>query len=139
MANEIRVALVGVGVMGSKYANMIVSGQVKNMVLSGVVARNPQAQEWARALVGAKGQPSVYVDVTEMYEHADEFDAVLIVTPHQTHEEIAVRAFELGKHVLCDKPAGVTIGQAERMTAASEKYNKVYGMIFHQRLYIEFD
>lgn len=138
MANEIRVALVGVGVMGSKYANMIVSGQVKNMVLSGVVARNPQAQEWAKSLVGAKGQPSVYTDVAEMYEHADEFDAVLIVTPHQTHEEIAVRAFELGKHVLCDKPAGVTIGQAERMTAASEKYNRVYGMIFHQRLYAKY-
>ena len=30
MADKIRVAIVGVGVMGSKYADMIVSGEVKN-------------------------------------------------------------------------------------------------------------
>jgi len=55
--------------------------------------------------------------------------------PIVSNEEIAVRAFELGKHVLCDKPAGATIGQAQNMTAASKKYDRVYGMIFHQHRY----
>ena len=136
MTDKIRVALVGVGVMGSKYADMIVSGEVKNMVLTGVVARNPKAQEWAATLVNAEGlHPNVYRDVDDMFVHADDFDAVIIVTPHKTHEEIAVRAFELGKHVLCDKPAGATIGQAQNMTASAKKYDKVYGMIFHQHRY----
>lgn len=136
MTDKIRVALVGVGVMGSKYADMIVSGEVKNMVLTGVVARNLKAQEWAAILVNAEGlHPNVYRDVDDMFAHADDFDAVIIVTPHKTHEEIAVRAFELGKHVLCDKPAGATIGQAQNMTAASKQYDKVYGMIFHQHRY----
>lgn len=136
MTDKIRVALVGVGVMGSKYADMIVSGEVKNMVLSGVVARNPKAQEWAATLANSEGvRPNIYVDVDDMFAHADDFDAVIIVTPHKTHEEIAVRAFELGKHVLCDKPAGATIGQAQNMTASAKKYDKVYGMIFHQHRY----
>lgn len=136
MTDKIRVALVGVGVMGSKYADMIVSGEVKNMVLAGVVARNPKAQEWAASLVNSEGvRPNIYTDVDDMFAHADDFDAVIIATPHKTHEEIAVRAFELGKHVLCDKPAGATIGQAWNMTAASKKYDKIYGMIFHQRRY----
>lgn len=133
---KIRVALVGVGVMGSKYADMIVSGQVNNMVLAGVVARRPEAKEWAASLVSSEGRrPNIYADVDDMFMHADDFDAVIIVTPHKTHEEIAVRAFELGKHVLCDKPAGATIGQAQDMTAAAKKYDRVYGMIFHQRRY----
>lgn len=136
MTDKIPVALVGVGVMGSKYAAMIVSGEVKNMVLAGVVARNPKAQEWAASLVNAEGlPPNIYADVEDMFAHAEEFDAVIIATPHKTHEEIAVRAFALGKHVLCDKPAGATIGQAQNMTAASKKYDRVYGMIFHQHRY----
>lgn len=139
MADKIRVAIVGVGVMGSKYADMIVSGEVKNMVLTGIVARNPKAREWASALVTAEGiRPNIYKDVDDMFAHAEEFDAVIIVTPHKTHEEIAVRAFELGKHVLCDKPAGATIGQAQNMTAASKQYAKVYGMIFHQHRYSKY-
>ncbi len=136
MADKIRVALVGVGVMGSKYADMIVSGEVKNMVLTGVVARNPKAKAWAEALVDPSGMhPNIYADVDELFAHADDFDAVIIATPHKTHEEIAVRAFALDKHVLCDKPAGATIGQARNMTDASKKYDRVYGMIFHQHRY----
>lgn len=132
MSETVRAAIVGVGVMGSKYAQMIVSGHVKNMVLAGVVARNPKAKEWAATLAGA---PAIYNDVDDMFSHADEFDAVIIVTPHKSHEEIAVRAFELGKHVLCDKPAGATIGQAQHMTEVSKQYERIYGMIFHQRKY----
>jgi predicted dehydrogenase len=134
MADNVRIALVGVGAIGSKYAAMIVSGQVKNMVLTGLVARKPEAKAWARALVSGDGTcPKVYGSVDEMFAHAEDFDAVLIATPHKTHEEMAVRAFELGKHVLCDKPAGVTIGQAQRMLSESKKYNRMYALAFQQR------
>ena len=133
---KLRIALVGAGIMGTKYAEMIVSGYVKNMVLSCVVARKPEAKEWAAGLAHEDGmRPTIYSSVDEMYEHAEDFDAVLVVTPHKSHEEIAVRAFTLGKHVLCDKPAGATIGQAQNMTAAAKKYDRVYGMIFHQHRY----
>lgn len=139
MAETIRVALVGVGAMGSKYAKMIVSGQVKNMVLTGLVARKAEAKAWAATLVNTDGTcPKVYASVDEMFVHEENFDAVLIVTPHKTHEEIAVRAFELGKHVLCDKPAGATRGQAQRMTFAAKKYNRIYALIFHQRAYAKY-
>lgn len=140
MAEKIRMALVGIGVMGKKYAQMILSGQVSNMILTGVVARNDAAREWINALMNQyEAKPVIYSDVEAMFADADNFDAVLIATPHKTHAEIAVRAFELGKHVMCDKPAGSTIAQAEMMTAASEKYNRIYGMMFHQRLYPKYN
>ncbi len=140
MAEKIRMALVGIGAMGKKYAQMILSGQVSNMILTGVVARNDAAKECINALGEQyKITPVIYSDVEAMFADANNFDAVLIATPHKTHAEIAVRAFELGKHVMCDKPAGATIGQAEMMTAVAEKYDRIYGMMFHQRLYPKYN
>ncbi len=136
MADKVRAALIGVGVMGKKYAEMIVAGEVPDMVLTAVVARRPEIREWAENLASEDGvKPKVYKSAEEMYSEPDRFDAVIIVTPHKTHKEFAVRAFELGKHVMCDKPAGASIGQAADMTAAAEKYDRIYAMMFHQRRY----
>lgn len=136
MENKVRVALIGVGVMGKKYAEMIVQGKVCDMVITAVVARRQEIKEWAMKLENSNGvKPVVYSNTEDLFAEPDNYDAVLIVTPHKTHPELAIRAFELGKHVMCDKPAGVTIGQAADMTAASKKYEKIYAMMFHQRRY----
>ena len=46
MQNKIlRVALIGVGNMGKKYAQMIVSGEVANMKLTAVVIRRDELME----------------------------------------------------------------------------------------------
>ena len=136
MENKVRAALIGVGVMGKKYAEMIVQGKVQGMVLNAVVARRPEIREWAEKLLNTDGtKPCVYANTDELFEQPDNYDAVIIVTPHKTHPELAIKAFQLGKHVMCDKPAGVTIGQAADMTAASKEYKKIYAMMFHQRKY----
>lgn len=136
MSDKVRAALIGVGAMGKKYAEMIVGGKVPDMVLTAVVARRPEIREWAEKLAGADDvKPKIYGSAEEMYSEPDNYDAVIIVTPHKTHPEFAIKAFELGKHVMCDKPAGATIGQAADMSAAAEKYNRVYAMMFHQRRY----
>ena len=51
-------------------------------------------------------------------------DAVIIVTPDQTHREISVAALEAGKHVLCEKPMAVTLAECESMVAAAERNGK---------------
>lgn len=129
---KVRVALIGVGVMGKKYAEMICGGDVPSLSLTAVVCRNEPAREWAKTL---SGNPQVYQDAESLYAEPEGYDAVLIVTPHKTHPELALRAFGLGKHVLCDKPAGVCISQAEKMSAAAKETGRIYGTIFHQRRY----
>ena len=136
MGNMVRVALIGVGVMGKKYAEMIVQGKVQGMVLTAVVVRRPEIREWAEKLLNTDGtKPCVYANTDELFEQPDNYDAIIIVTPHKTHPELAIKAFQLGKHVMCDKPAGVTAGQAADMTAASKEYKRIYAMMFHQRKY----
>lgn len=48
-------------------------------------------------------------------------DAIYIATPHPLHAEWAVRAARGGKHVLCEKPIGMSRDEATRMFAAAER------------------
>lgn len=137
MAEKVRMALIGVGAMGKKYAEMITAGQVRGMSLTAVVIRRPELQEWGRNLTNTDGtKPKICADTETLFSScAEEYDAVLIVTPHKTHPALAEQAFALGKHVMCDKPAGISIGQAVKMSKAAGGAGKIYGMMFHQRLY----
>ena len=60
-------------------------------------------------------------------------DAVLIAVPHYFHPVYAIKAFERGLHVMCEKPAGVYTKQVREMNEAADKHNVVFGMMFNQR------
>jgi predicted dehydrogenase len=47
-------------------------------------------------------------------------EAIIIASPQQTHREIALAAFDLGKPVLCEKPLGASLEDSRQMTAAAE-------------------
>ncbi|MDQ0614245.1 putative dehydrogenase [Microbacterium sp. W4I4] len=49
----------------------------------------------------------------------DDIDVIDIVTPGDSHAEIAVAALEAGKHVLCEKPLANTVADAQRMADAA--------------------
>ena len=51
-------------------------------------------------------------------------DAIIIVSPDQTHREIAVAALQAGKHVLCEKPMALTIEDCKAMVKASRETDK---------------
>ncbi|MFG6444982.1 Gfo/Idh/MocA family protein [Microbacterium sp. P06] len=51
----------------------------------------------------------------------DDIDVVDVVTPGDTHAEIAIAALEAGKHVLCEKPLANSVAEAEAMTEAAER------------------
>ena len=128
-----RFALIGTGSMGKKYGVMLNSGMVKNATLTAVVCRSEENRSWAEETL--KSTVRIYADTEELFNNPQEYDAVLIVTPHKTHPELAIRSFELEKHVFCDKPAGVSVLQARKMNEAAIQSGKLYGMMFHQRLY----
>ena len=117
--NSVRIALIGTGGMGRKYANLILFGRIPGMELTAMVCRSENAREWAadtlRTLPEGSKSPRIFDSADSLFAEPDLYDAVLIVTPHKTHPELAKRAFALGKHVLSDKPAAVTAAEAEEM------------------------
>lgn len=133
----LKVALIGVGSVGKKYARMITAGEVPNMKLSAVVIRRDELIEWGESLVNTDGDNArIFRSAEELFETGEScYDAVIIATPHKTHKELALKAFAKGKAVLCDKPAAADIGEALAMQKAASESGRIYGIIFHQRLY----
>ena len=62
-------------------------------------------------------------------------EAILIVTPHPTHRQIAVEAAEAGCHVLVEKPMALTVADCDAMIAASAAAGKSLGVISQRRWY----
>ena len=62
-----------------------------------------------------------YKTLAEMLK--SDIDAVLIMVPHVYHEEIVVQSAAAGKHVLCEKPMGMTTEACRNMIAACRKNN----------------
>ena len=59
----------------------------------------------------------------------DDVDLVDVVTPGDTHAEIAIAALEAGKHVLCEKPLANTVAEAEAMVAAAAARPDLVAMV----------
>jgi predicted dehydrogenase len=51
----------------------------------------------------------------------EQVQAIIIASPQETHEAIAVAAAAAGKAVLCEKPLSTSVESGERMLAAVEK------------------
>ncbi|QOV87826.1 Gfo/Idh/MocA family protein [Humisphaera borealis] len=49
--------------------------------------------------------------------------AVYIATPHTSHKRWAIAAAEAKKHILCEKPIGVSAAEAEAIIAAARKHD----------------
>lgn len=56
-----------------------------------------------------------------------EVDAVVIGVPNCFHHDIAMDAFEAGKHVICEKPLALSLEDGERMVRTAEDKNLVLG------------
>ena len=47
---------------------------------------------------------------------SDAIGAIYIATPHPLHAELAIMALRAGKHVVCEKPAGLVTGEVIAIT-----------------------
>ena len=130
MMEQVKIGIIGVGNMGSDHSKRIVNGDVPELKLVAVADRSQARRDWAKE--------NLPEDV-KIFNEGDELidsgvcDAVLIAVPHYQHPTLAVRAFEKGLHVMCEKPAGVYTLAVREMNEAAKKSGKVFGMMFNQR------
>ncbi|GGC16573.1 hypothetical protein GCM10011494_39330 [Novosphingobium endophyticum] len=78
------------------------------------------------------------LDIYEGYDSLlslPEVDAIYIATPHPFHAEWAIKAAQAGKHVLCEKPAGMNAAEVEAMIAAASYSGTFLGEAYMYRLH----
>ncbi|MFI5455118.1 MAG: Gfo/Idh/MocA family protein [Isosphaerales bacterium] len=63
----------------------------------------------------------------------DSVDAVVIATPNDTHRPIAVAAARAGKHVMCEKPLGLSALEVRQMYEAARDAGVVHMTAFTYR------
>ncbi len=88
----------------------------------------------AQALAAEHNVPHAFGSLDELFA-ANVVDAVLVCTPHPTHEAAVVAAARAGVHVLCEKPIAITLGEADRMIAACDENGVRFGVIFQRRFW----
>lgn len=74
-----------------------------------------------------------YEDYKKLLENPG-IDAVSVCTPNHLHAEITIAALAAGKHVLCEKPMGVTAEEMDRMIEMEKASGRQLMIAHNQRL-----
>lgn len=122
MTKPLRVAMIGHAFMGRAHSHAWRSAhRFFDLPLTPELAvlggRRPEA---TREAADRMGWAEIETDWRRIVER-DDIDLVDICTPGDTHAEIAVAALRAGKHVLCEKPLGNSVPEAEQMAVAAKQ------------------
>lgn len=82
------------------------------------------ADDLRERMVITHGAEKSYNDYDRMLADPD-LDAVIIATADAFHVPASIRALEAGKHVLCEKPVGLTVEECRELKAAVTRSGKV--------------
>lgn len=126
----LKVGIIGLGNMGTSHAKRLFNREIDGAILTAVCDVREERMVKAREEFGDRVKRFLSID--EFFTDAD-IDGVIIATPHYDHPTLAIRAFEKGWHVLCEKPAGVYTKNVRLMNEAAAKSGRVFSMMFNQR------
>ncbi|MCF6287351.1 MAG: Gfo/Idh/MocA family oxidoreductase, partial [Candidatus Hydrogenedentes bacterium] len=111
--SKLNIAIIGSGgrgganLNGVKSENIVALCDVSLDNLNAAAAKHPKARKVR--------------DFRKLYDHASEFDAVVVSTCEHTHAFATLPALQLGKHVYCEKPLTHSIYEARVIREAANK------------------
>ncbi len=118
MSEKLKVGVIGLGEVGRHQVNGVLAAEGAR--LFAVADFSAALVESTVKATGARG----YASADELIADA-EVEAVVVCVPHKFHADLCRRALEAGKHVLCEKPLGVTVEEVLDLQQAVEKSGKV--------------
>ena len=114
----VRVGAIGIGNRGTA----LLRGVLEIPGASVVAVSDPEPRHRARGqgiVEKASGRrPEAFEDPRRLLERKD-IDAVVVAVPCDLHERLYLDAIAAGKHLYAEKPAGMTVGECDRLIAAS--------------------
>ena len=127
--DKVRLGIIGFGNMGTGHTKNIMDGKCPEIELTAIADRKEERRAAAKeAVPGAQ----IFTEGEDLIK-SDACDAILIAVPHYQHPGLAILGFENGKHVMCEKPAGVYTLEVRKMNEAAAKSDRTFAMMFNQR------
>jgi UDP-N-acetyl-2-amino-2-deoxyglucuronate dehydrogenase len=120
-----RVALVGTGFIAAVHADAICSAE--GLELACVIERTPREPAW-----GDRYRVPTFGTMAEA-ARAVPFDLVAVTVPTGAHVAVATAALELGKHVVIEKPADITLERVDALLAAEAATDRTVAVISQHR------
>lgn len=108
---------------------------------AGCFSRSPERSRKQAELWGLTDEGRIYPDYKTMAEQEaartgdDRLDFVTIVTPNNTHYEIAKLFLEKGFHIVCDKPLALTVAEAEELAALAKQQDLLFAVTYTYSAY----
>jgi predicted dehydrogenase len=118
MSDKVGVAVVGVGFVGGQ-AHV---PSFKKIEGSELIALGATTEKRVKPLAEQYGV-KYYLDYDKLLEDP-RIQAVALAVPTPMHFDLAMKAIQKGKHVLCEMPLAATVDKAKELQKAAEK-NKV--------------
>ena len=115
MSVDIRTVLLGFGLAGRAIHTPLVKA-TPGIALRAVVTNDPRRRE---QVVNEVPGATIFAEVDEVWEAADNFDLAIIATANANHADQAIRALSLGLHVVVEKPLAGTAREALAIAAAA--------------------
>jgi predicted dehydrogenase len=122
-----RVAILGAGMIGEVHRRAAV---LAGADVVGVMASTP---ERSRQVADAWRAEQAFASIDEVAD--SDVEVVHICTPNASHVPYAVQLMEAGKHVLCEKPLGVSLADATRAAEVAARTGMVNTMPFAYRFH----
>ncbi len=117
MAEQVKWGLLATGAIAQAFARGV--KQCETGELYAVASRDQKkAEDFATKFGAAKAYGSYEALLAD-----PAVEAVYVSTPHPMHLEWVVKSLNAGKHVLCEKPAGVNQWQLQQMIALAAEKN----------------
>ncbi|HEY5583332.1 MAG TPA: Gfo/Idh/MocA family oxidoreductase [Ruminiclostridium sp.] len=122
MKENYKLAIVGYGGMGSQHSRLL--KDVPNISISGIfdISEGKQAEARENGLKSYHSFEDILKD--------DTVDIVLIATPNHLHKNIAVKALDAGKHVICEKPVALSSDELAEIIDAADRNKRIF--VVHQ-------
>ena len=121
---SLRVALIGCGLIGQKRLNLLPPGSV-------TVACDTQLDRAKQ--IAAQSAGCIATDSFEDAIHSPNVDVVMISTVNNALAPIAEWAAREGKHVLVEKPAGISVAELEAVETTARKTGALVRVGYNHR------
>ena len=115
-----RLAIVGLGGMGSWHRELVGSGKIEGLELAGIWDIDPARQAFAR-----EHGTAVYDSFDAVLADPD-VDLVLLAVPNDLHKPLAIAAMRAGKNVVSEKPVTLSSADLQQMLDVAEETGRVF-------------